>query len=147
MTQTSFLSVRVPAETRARIKAAAAAHGQSVQDLVGGLIDRFLTEADRQPPALPAILATLRAHAPELRARGVRRLWVFGSVARGTASPQSDVDLIAEIDPDARLSMTGFASLRADLAEMLRQPVDLAEWDLLRAPVRSRAEAEAVQVF
>ncbi|WP_256444246.1 hypothetical protein [Siccirubricoccus sp. G192] len=43
--------------------------------------------------------------------------------------------------------MTGFASLRADLSEMLGAPVDLAEWHILRPPVREQAERDAVQVF
>lgn len=44
------------------------------------------------------VVDTLRRHAGELRRRGVRRLRVTGSVARGEATPTSDVDLIAEID-------------------------------------------------
>jgi predicted nucleotidyltransferase len=48
------------------------------------------------------ILAILRQHAPELKAAGLLHLRVFGSVARGEASPHShsDVDLLA-IPPSA----------------------------------------------
>ena len=41
------------------------------------------------------IIVILRDHAPELKAAGLVHLRVFGSVARGEASPQSDVDLMA----------------------------------------------------
>ncbi len=44
------------------------------------------------------ILLILREHAPELKAAGLVHLRVFGSVARGEASPQSDVDLMADFD-------------------------------------------------
>lgn len=147
MEPTSFLSVRVPPTTRNRIKAAAAARGQSVQGLVGDLIERFLATEEPHPPALPEILSRLRTHSAELKARGIDHLWVFGSIARGDARLDSDLDLIAEIRPAVKMSMTGFASLRADLTDMVRHPVDLAEWTLLRPPVRARAHAEAVQVF
>ncbi len=146
----AFLSVRVSPETRNRIKALAAGRGQSVQDLVGDVLDRFLAEQDRQPPALSDVLGRLRAHASALQQRGVTSLWVFGSVVRGDARPDSDIDLIAEFasDPsDRRMSLTGFASLREDLAALLGAPVDLAEWRVLRPHIRAAAQREAVQVF
>jgi predicted nucleotidyltransferase len=143
----AFLSVRLPPEVRNRVKAAAATRGQTVQELIGGLVERFLAEQDRRPLTLAGVLTTLRARAPELRQRGIARLWVFGSLARGEARVDSDIDLVAEFAPEAKLSLTGFASLRADLSEMLSAPVDLAEWHILRPPVRAQAERDAVQVF
>jgi predicted nucleotidyltransferase len=147
MDRAAFLSVRLPPEVRNRVKAAAAARGQTMQELVGSLVEQFLAEQDRSPPALPTVLARLRGHEAELRQRGIAGLWVFGSAARGEARPDSDVDLIAEFDPAIRLSLTGFASLRADLSDLLGTPVDLAEWGVLKPPVRERAEREAVRVF
>jgi len=46
------------------------------------------------------ILAILRSHAPELQAAGLAHLRLFGSVARGEATPQSDIDLIADFALD-----------------------------------------------
>src|SRR5260370_42102923 len=43
----AYLSVRVPEEVRNRVKAIAAERGEKLQDLVGGLIERFLEEAER----------------------------------------------------------------------------------------------------
>jgi predicted nucleotidyltransferase len=147
MDRAAFLSVRLPPEVRNRVKAVAAARGQTVQDLVGGLVTHFLAEQDRKPPALAAILTRLREHEVGLRRRGIAGLWVFGSVARGEARPESDIDLVAEFDPAARVSLTGLASLRADLADLLGAPVDLAEWGIFRPPVLDRARREAVRVF
>ena len=143
----AFLSVRVSPETRNRIKALAAGSGQSVQDLVGTVLDRFLAEQDRQPPILADVMARLRAHAPTLRQRGVAALWVFGSVARGNARADSDIDLIAEFAPECRISLTGFAALREDLSGLLGAPVDLAEWRVLRPDIRAAARHDAVLVW
>jgi predicted nucleotidyltransferase len=128
MDRAAFLSVRLPPEVRNRIQTAAAARGKTVQDLIGGLVADFLAEQDRKPASLPVILTRLRGHEADLRRRSIAGLWVFGSVARGDAQPDSDIDLVADLDPPARVSVTGLASLRADLADLLGGPVDLAEW-------------------
>jgi predicted nucleotidyltransferase len=56
------------------------------------------------------IIAKLREYERELQASGIMRLSLFGSVARDEASPQSDVDLMAELDRDKKLSLIGFTS-------------------------------------
>ena len=45
-----------------------------------------------------AVIATLRAYEPELRAAGIVRLSLFGSTERGEACPGSDIDLRATFD-------------------------------------------------
>lgn len=143
----AFLSVRLPGVTRDRLKAAAAARGETVQALVSSLVEQFLTYERRGPPDLATILRTLRTHGAALRQRGVTGLWVFGSVARGEAAVDSDVDLLAAFDPAARLSLVGLASLRAELSDLIGAPADLVERDALRPAVREGAEREAVRVL
>jgi len=142
----AFLSVRLPQATRDRLKAAAAARGETVQGLVGSLVERFLAEGSRTPD-LASVLEVLRARAPSLQQRGLAGLWVFGSVARGDARPDSDVDLMAEFDPGTQLSLVGLASLRADLSDLLHAPADLVERSALRPAVREAADREAVRVW
>ena len=71
------------------------------------------------------VLTTLRAHEAELRAAGVLRLSLFGSVARGDAGADSDVDLVAELDPEARIGLFRLVTLEWRLSELLGRPVDL----------------------
>ncbi len=143
----AFLSVRLPETTRDRLKVAAAARGESIQGLVGSLIERFLAEEDRTAPDLAMVLGKLRLRAEDLRHRGITGLWVFGSVARGDAHLGSDVDLFAEFDADARLSLVGLASLRADLSDLIGAPADLVERGALHPAIREAAEREAVRVL
>jgi predicted nucleotidyltransferase len=71
------------------------------------------------------VLAILRANEAELRAAGIRHLSVFGSVARGEAGPDSDVDLLVQLDREARVDLFQFIGLEERLSELLGRPVDL----------------------
>ena len=75
------------------------------------------------------ILAKLRRHEPMLRAAGISHAALFGSHARGTAAPGSDIDIIVTFD--GSFEKTGFARfghldhLRVELEALLGSPVDL----------------------
>jgi len=67
-------------------------------------------------------LKTLRRSEPDLRARGVRRAAVFGSVARGDSRPDSDIDIMVEIDPEARLTVFDYSGPKDYIASLLTVP-------------------------
>ncbi|WP_410960416.1 nucleotidyltransferase family protein, partial [Salmonella sp. SAL4431] len=50
-------------------------------------------------------IATLKRAEPTLRAKGVRHAALFGSVARGDNSENSDLDILIEFDQAARLTI------------------------------------------
>jgi predicted nucleotidyltransferase len=143
----AFLSVRVPEEVRNRMKAVAAARGEKLQDLVGGLIERFLEDAERKPPALADVLRCLRSLAPSLWSRGVTSLWVFGSVARGEARPDSDVDLTFEFAPDANPSLFEIGRIKQEVETALGRSVDIGERSAMTPRVAASAAHDLVQVF
>lgn len=93
------------------------------------------------------VLTTLRAHEAELRAAGVRRLSLFGSVARGDDQANSDVDLAAELDPAARIDLVSLIGLERRLAEMVGRPVDLLPEPVEKARLRANIERDRIRVF
>jgi predicted nucleotidyltransferase len=146
MDDMAFVSFRLPRAERDRLRAAAMENGDTLQEFMQRLVlDRLSTV--RHVPSLSQVLKSLREHREWLHQRGVSRMWVFGSVARGEEQPDSDVDLIVEIDPQARVSLTAFARLRLDLSDLLGARVDLAEWRTLRSQALVSAERDAVAVF
>ncbi len=64
------------------------------------------------------VIAKLREVEPELKAAGTTRLSLFGSVARGDSSSQSDVDLMAEFDPTKQFSLLDLVHLENRLADV-----------------------------
>jgi predicted nucleotidyltransferase len=73
---------------------------------------------------------------------GARNVRVFGSVARGEASPESDVDLLVEVGPTT--SSWFPAGLILDLEELLGCPVEVVTERGLSPYLRDRVLAEAV---
>lgn len=93
------------------------------------------------------VIATLRTYEPELRAAGIVHVRIHGSMARGEAGPDSDVDLIADFDRSMRLSLLDMVGLENRLADILGVRVDLAPANMLKDPVKEKADREAVLVF
>ena len=93
------------------------------------------------------VLAKLRANASELQAAGVVHVRLHGSLARGAISPASDIDLVAELDPARRLTLLDMVGLELRLSDLLGAKVDLSPAHMLKAPVRERADREAVLAF
>lgn len=102
---------------------------------------------ERPPSTLQVVLAALRRHESELRGLGVVEAAVFGSVARGEDSPESDVDILIRLDPAARMGLIGYAGIARRLEEIVGRGVDMADRATLKELVRPAAEAEAVLAF
>jgi hypothetical protein len=92
-------------------------------------------------------LATLRRFEPALRARGVRRAALFGSLARGEQRPGSDIDIMIEIDPDAHITVFDYVSLKDYVASLFDAPVDVVNRDSLKPHVMPTAAADAIYAF
>ena len=91
------------------------------------------------------LISRLREHGPALREQfGVRRLRVFGSLARGSASPESDVDVL--VDFQAPASAKRFYGLQFSLEDLLGRSVDLVTEKALRKEFRAIVEADAIRI-
>jgi predicted nucleotidyltransferase len=65
------------------------------------------------------IIETLRANRTLLEQFHIRSLSVFGSIVRGEAGPESDVDILVEFDPGAKVGLFAFARLQRCLQDLL----------------------------
>jgi predicted nucleotidyltransferase len=92
-------------------------------------------------------LAVLKRHEVDLRRRGVRHAALFGSVARDAARPDSDVDVLVELDPDAPIGVFEYADLTLFLSGLFAGRADVANRASLKAHVRPAAERDAVYAF
>jgi predicted nucleotidyltransferase len=93
------------------------------------------------------VIATLRAHEAELRRAGVRHLSLFGSLARGDATVDSDVDLAVEFDPAARMDLFRLAALERRIAEILGRRVDLLPEPVEKPRLRANIDRDRRLAF
>jgi uncharacterized protein len=102
--------------------------------------DLRIAERDR-------IVAQLREAAPRLRALGVDRLWLFGSIARGEAGPESDIDALISVPPAQKFSLFDLAEVRVDLCEVLGREVDVVIREDARPQLWKTIRDDLLEVF
>jgi len=89
------------------------------------------------------VLNIIAANSAELNRFGVSSLSIFGSVARGDARPDSDVDILVEFNRP--IGVFEFLDLKEFLESILGQKVDLATPDSLKQQLRDQILKEAIR--
>jgi uncharacterized protein len=92
------------------------------------------------------VIATLRAHEADLQRAGVARLYLFGSVARQEATPDSDVDLFFDTN-NPRFSLIELVDVQEKVSGILGAETDVMTRASLHPMLRGQIEAEALRVF
>jgi hypothetical protein len=77
----------------------------------------------------------------------VRRLSLFGSVLRDDFRTDSDIDILVQFDPDARVSFMTLGKMQRELAKIFQRSVDLIPQDGLKPVIREEVLASAQEVY
>ncbi len=93
------------------------------------------------------IIARLRENEAALRARGVAHAALFGSRARGDGRPDSDTDIMVEIDPAAHVTLFDYVGLKEFIAGLFDGPVDVVNREGLKPYVRPAVTSDAIYAF
>ncbi len=96
---------------------------------------------------LNEVLQILRANQEAFHARGVMHAAIFGSVARGEARSDSDVDILVKIDPGKHIGVFGYVGIAQDMSDLLGRKVDLASCEALRPIARDEILREKIDAF
>ena len=91
-----------------------------------------------------AIIAVISKFKPGLMVKyAVSRIGIFGSVARGEASDESDIDIVVEMEPD----LFKRAALKSELEELLHRSVDVVRYSKRMNPsLKQRIDRDALYV-
>jgi uncharacterized protein len=129
----------------AAIRSALTASG--VDLLPGGAVLRHSGAPAVNDQRLADVIRALQASAEKLRRLGVRHLSIFGSTARGTARPDSDVDLLIDLDARREIDLFDYAGIVGEIQQVIAHPVDVARRDKLKPDVVAEALRDEIRAF
>jgi predicted nucleotidyltransferase len=81
------------------------------------------------------------------RRNHVRSLAIFGSALREDVRPDSDVDLLVEFEPDARIGFLALSRMQRELSALIGRPVDLVPRDGLKSVLRDEVLSSAEVLY
>jgi predicted nucleotidyltransferase len=97
--------------------------------------------------SLTGVLRTLRAHENKLRRLGACHAAVFGSVTRGEARANSDIDVLVELDRKRPMGIFEYARLKLYIGELLGDASDVVNRKTLKPLLRENILRDAVDAF
>jgi hypothetical protein len=100
-----------------------------------------------ESPQNEKVHAELKALEQPLRERGLKALALFGSTARGTSRPDSDIDVLIDVAPNVKFSLIDLVSVKHFLEDRLGREVDVVTREGLDPAIRDRVIREARAVF
>ena len=93
------------------------------------------------------IIAIIRSAAPALKAEGVAKLAIFGSRARGDDRPDSDLDVLVEVEPDKRFSLLDLIGVEHIIGDATGLSVQATMRRSLEPRMAERIADDIIEVF
>jgi putative addiction module CopG family antidote len=111
---------------------------------------RLMLEHDiggRLTPDKDTVVATVKSLEQKLRERGVIFAALFGSIVHGSARPDSDIDVLIEVDSTAQFDLIDLVGIKNLLGDRLGRQVDIVEKNSLKPAIRDTILTEAEVIF
>jgi uncharacterized protein len=149
-----IVSIRLPERMLVAARRRAKRQSRTLTNYIESIMQRDLrghvTNVEPNPqeqPLVSRVLRTLRTHRTDLERIGVVHAAIFGSVARGEDRPDSDIDILVEVNPSVVSSIFAYGGIQQELESWIGRPVDLAGKDRLRPGVAAEAERDQILAF
>ena len=101
----------------------------------------------QEPPLKSEIRAELAAMEETLRREGVTALSLFGSVVRGEAQADSDIDVLIEVNPKSKFGLLDRIGVKHLIEDRLNRKVDVLKKGSIRPEFEQRILREAEKIF
>jgi len=82
---------------------------------------------------------------PILHKHDIKRAGIFGSVATGNVTPNSDVDILVELGTP--ISLLDFVGIKLELEDALEKKVDLVEYEALKVGLKENILNEEIRIY
>ena len=77
----------------------------------------------------------------------VNRAYLFGSFSRGEETPESDVDILVDLDKSKPIGLLQYVSMKLDLQDLLHREVDLVEREELLPFAQESANRDKLLIY
>jgi hypothetical protein len=135
------VSFRLGAKAAEAARARATAKGKKLTAYLEDLVMSDLMAGPMSRPTLVEVIRLLRSNRAELEMVGIRHVEIFGSVARGEDLPDSDVDILVDLDPAVVRDLFAYSRVQRTLRNLIGRPVDISR----RGRTRPELEAELIR--
>lgn len=105
------------------------------------------SQSRHKSPHLAEVISRLRRNERRLKAEGIRHLSLFGSLARGEAGSDSDIDVLVELDQRKVKDILDYAGAVEMIQDIVNAKVDVAQRDRLKRLVARSALRDEIRVF
>jgi predicted nucleotidyltransferase len=145
------VSIRLDDATASAARAKARQQNRTLTNYIEATVRSDLQESASAgtPVRTPIgpIIRVIRDHRSDLERMGVRHVSVFGSIARGEERPDSDLDILIEVDPAVVKSLFAYGHIQQSIEEWMGRPVDVADKARLRPGTAAEAERDQIVAF
>jgi uncharacterized protein len=141
------LSFRLDAEAAEAARAKAASTGKKLTAYLEDLVVSDLTAGPKSRQTLVEVIRLLRANRGELEKIGIRHAEIFGSVARGEDLPDSDVDILVDLDPAIVRDLFAYSRVQRTLQDLVGRRVDIARRGRTRPELDVELIRDAVHAY
>ncbi|MBV9290472.1 MAG: nucleotidyltransferase family protein [Hyphomicrobiales bacterium] len=93
------------------------------------------------------IIRALKEREADLRAQGVTHAALFGSIARDESRPDSDIDILVDLDPAVVVTGFDYVGMKDYVASLFQGAVDVIDREALKPRIGVRAAADAIDAF
>jgi predicted nucleotidyltransferase len=141
------MSFRLDAKAAEAARVRATAKGKKITAYLEDLVLSDLTAGPKSRPTLVEVIRLLRSNRAELEKIGIRHAEIFGSVARGEDLPDSDVDILVDLDPAIVRDLFAYSRVQRTLQDLVGRRVDIARRGRTRPELDADLIRDAVHAY
>ena len=141
------MSFRLDAKAAEAARIRATTKGKKITAYLEDLVLSDLTAGPKSRPTLVEVIRLLRSNRAELEKIGIRHAEIFGSVARGEDLPDSDVDILVDLDPAIVRDLFAYSRVQRTLQDLVGRRVDIARRGRTRPELDADLIRDAVHAY
>jgi predicted nucleotidyltransferase len=141
------MSFRLDAKAAEAARVRATTKGKKITAYLEDLVLSDLTAGPKSRPTLVEVIRLLRSNRAELEKIGIRHAEIFGSVARGEDLPDSDVDILVDLDPAIVRDLFAYSRVQRTLQDLVGRRVDIARRGRTRPELDADLIRDAVHAY